>query len=130
MTGISCNAGGSCFDKLLYRLGSNGALHFSDFVLRKGDETMGGILARLAAILVSIQIVMLSVCPADAISVDLAKKCREMAVKAHPPTLPGTKPYARAERDYFRECVSKNGEMPTNDTQKAAPPADQEAPKE
>ena len=45
--------------------------------------------------------------PAVAISVDLAKKCREMAIKAHPPESPGTKAYAQAERDFFRECVAK-----------------------
>ena len=91
---------------------------------------MGGIFGYLATFLVFAQIVVLSVSPADALSVDVAKKCREMAVKAHPRTLPGTKPYAQAERDYFRECVAKNGEMPTNDTQQAPPPAVQEAPKE
>ena len=90
---------------------------------------MGSIFACLATSLVFALIVVLSVSAADALSVDLAKRCREMAVKAHPRTLPGTKPYAQAERDYFRECVAKNGEMPTNDTQQAAPPAVQEAPK-
>jgi hypothetical protein len=33
----------------------------------------------------------------------LAKKCREMAIEAHPPARAGTKPYAQAERDFFRE---------------------------
>lgn len=49
--------------------------------------------------------------PAVAISADLAKKCREMAIKAHPPAPAGTKPYAQAERDFFRDCVAKNGQM-------------------
>jgi hypothetical protein len=55
---------------------------------------------------------ILSVGPAAlAISVDLAKKCRDMAVKAHPPAPAGTRAYAEAERVYFRQCVTKNGNM-------------------
>jgi hypothetical protein len=49
--------------------------------------------------------------PALAISVELAKKCREMAVKAHPPAPAGTKAYAEAQRGYFRQCVTNNGNM-------------------
>jgi hypothetical protein len=45
------------------------------------------------------------------VSAELAKKCREMAVKAHPPQPAGTSPYAAAQRDYFRECVAKGGNM-------------------
>jgi hypothetical protein len=45
------------------------------------------------------------------VSVELARKCREMAVKAHPTQLAGTTPYAAAQRDYFRECVAKGGNM-------------------
>jgi hypothetical protein len=52
---------------------------------------------------------------AAAISAELAKKCRGMAIKAHPPTQIGTTPYAAAERDFFRDCVSKNGDMPDSD---------------
>lgn len=50
--------------------------------------------------------------PAAAISVDLAKKCRDMAVKAHPPAPAGTSPYAQAEREFFSKCIKNNGEMP------------------
>ena len=47
-----------------------------------------------------------------AISVDLAKKCREMAVKAHPPMPAGSRSgYAAAERNFFRKCVAQNGNM-------------------
>jgi hypothetical protein len=45
------------------------------------------------------------------VSAELAKKCREMAVKAHPTQLAGTSPYAAAQREYFRECVAKGGNM-------------------
>jgi hypothetical protein len=58
---------------------------------------------------------------ADAISVELAKNCRALAIKSHPPTPAGTTPYAQAERDYFRECVDKNGDMPEPPERK--PPA-------
>lgn len=46
-------------------------------------------------------------------SVDLAKKCREMALKAHPPNRVGQKSRAgEAQRQFFGECVSKDGNMP------------------
>ena len=45
------------------------------------------------------------------VTAELAKKCREMAVKAHPTQLAGTSPYAAAQREYFRECVAKGGNM-------------------
>jgi hypothetical protein len=70
-------------------------------------------LTALAAVILPAQSIILSATsPAAAISADLAKKCREMAVKAHPPPIPpGNKAYAQAERAFFRECVSKNGQM-------------------
>ncbi len=50
---------------------------------------------------------------ASAISVELAKKCRALAIKAHPTPTAGTKVTgaAKAERDYFQSCVAKNGKM-------------------
>ena len=50
---------------------------------------------------------------ASAISVELAKKCRAFAIKAHPTPTAGTKATgaAKAERDYFHACVAKNGKM-------------------
>ncbi|HKD28327.1 MAG TPA: hypothetical protein VKC66_20790 [Xanthobacteraceae bacterium] len=49
---------------------------------------------------------------AHAISADLAKKCRELAIKLHPPVLAGSsKGTAQAERDYFRQCVAKGGNV-------------------
>jgi hypothetical protein len=52
--------------------------------------------------------------PVLAISVDLAKKCREMAIKAHPLAPAGTKAYAEAQRAYFRQCVTNDGNMDDN----------------
>ena len=50
---------------------------------------------------------------APAIDAALAKKCRAMAIKAHPPHPAGSKSgYAEAERVYFRDCVAKGGNMP------------------
>ena len=64
----------------------------------------------LSALFVTVQILLLSASPTPAISVDLAKKCRDMAIKAHPRAMPG-KPNAEAERDFFRQCVAKNGQI-------------------
>ena len=56
--------------------------------------------------------------PAAAISADLAKKCRNMAIRAHPPPIPpGNKAYAQAEIEFFRQCVSRNGQVPDNGAQ-------------
>lgn len=51
--------------------------------------------------------------PASAITVELAKKCRDMAIKAHPYQLPGVKGpgTAAAERDYYNDCIAKDGNM-------------------
>jgi hypothetical protein len=53
--------------------------------------------------------------PARAISAELAKKCREMAIKAHPPAPVGT-PYAAAERQYYLDCVAKGGKVEEKST--------------
>lgn len=50
--------------------------------------------------------------PAAAITIELANKCREMAINSHPPPVPvGNKAYAAAERSFFQECVKRNGDM-------------------
>ncbi|HEY9716108.1 MAG TPA: hypothetical protein V6C69_01460 [Trichormus sp.] len=55
------------------------------------------------------------VSPASAISVELAKKCRDMAIKTHPPTVPGAKKgSAEAERVFYQSCIT-NGENRSND---------------
>ena len=85
---------------------------------------MGNFVTVAAIVLIAQVIVLSAATPAAAISADLAKKCRQMAIKAHPPPVPlGNKAYAQAQRDFFRECVAKNGEMPNTDV--AKPPADQ-----
>lgn len=45
-------------------------------------------------------------------SADLAKKCRALAIKAHPPALAGQRSgTAAAERAYFLACLKKGGDM-------------------
>jgi hypothetical protein len=63
--------------------------------------------------------------PASAITVKLAKKCRDMAIKAHPPALPGAKKgSAQAEREFYRNCILNGGIGSDDDTHNsAAPPA-------
>ena len=46
------------------------------------------------------------------ISANLAKKCRQMMVNAHPPQPFTHSNYGQAERSYFNTCISHNGHMP------------------
>jgi hypothetical protein len=49
--------------------------------------------------------------PAGAITAEVAKKCRELAIQAHPPQPAGTIPYSEEERAYFKECVNSTGSL-------------------
>jgi len=50
--------------------------------------------------------------PSLSITAELAKKCRELAIKAHPTQRAGTRSSTGEEqRAYFRDCVAKNGDM-------------------
>ena len=49
--------------------------------------------------------------PASAITAEVAKKCRELAIQAHPPQPAGTIAYREAERGYFKECVNSTGSL-------------------
>jgi hypothetical protein len=80
-------------------------------------------LTLITAFAVVVQVVLLvETPPAAAISADLAKKCRDMAIKAHPPELPGGKPYGAAERDDYNKCISNNGQMPDDGPPKSSLP--------
>jgi len=71
----------------------------------KVGRTVGLILATVVALSVASA-------PAPAITAELAKKCRALAIKAHPYHPPGQKSgTAQAERDYFQQCVAKGGDM-------------------
>ncbi len=79
---------------------------------------MGSSKKCLAALIVAALAMGTGVNPAGAISVELAKKCRALALKAHPYKMPG-EPGAgtgAAEREYFNECVAKGGNMPSEPT--------------
>jgi hypothetical protein len=79
-------------------------------------------LVTVAALTIPAHIMGSATSPAVAISVELAKKCRDMAIKAHPPPSSlGGKAYAQAERSFFSECVSRNGQMPEAGAQKREP---------
>jgi hypothetical protein len=50
--------------------------------------------------------------PAFAVSAELAKKCREMAIKAHPTALAGAKTgSAKAQREFYQNCIAKDGKI-------------------
>ena len=45
------------------------------------------------------------------ISVELAKKCRAMAIEAHPTQLYGMNGSATPQREYYNACVARDGNM-------------------
>ena len=63
------------------------------------------------------------------ISADLAKKCRAMMVTAHPTQMFGTAGTAAVQRDYFRQCISRQGRMDNAEpsTTGQASPTDQKS---
>lgn len=82
----------------------------------------------LAISLAAISFASAGATPAAATSVELAKKCRDLALKAHPYKLPGGPGpgSAAAERAYFSACVVRGGNVqhePTDANQSKAAPA-------
>jgi hypothetical protein len=86
---------------------------------------MTNVVRRVGPLLLVLPVVAVcSAVPAAAISLELAKKCRDIAVKAHPPPIRlGNRAYAQAERDLFAQCVAKNGHIdnpnPSNESDTA-----------
>ena len=73
------------------------------------------------AVLAMIAVMCAAATPASAISVELAKKCRALMLKAYPYELPGNrKGNSEAQREYFNKCVANEGNMPAE--AKAAEP--------
>jgi hypothetical protein len=78
------------------------------------------VLAMLVVLLLPAPAVLAETAPpnrpktAGPISAELAKKCRALAIKAHPTKPAGSKngAYAQAQRDYFQDCITKGGNMP------------------
>ena len=49
---------------------------------------------------------------APAPTAEVAKKCREMMIKAYPPVRPGSKTgNAQQQREYFQTCIAQKGKM-------------------
>jgi len=49
---------------------------------------------------------------ASAPTAELAKKCREMMIKAYPPVPAGSSTgHMLQQREYFRTCIAQNGKM-------------------
>jgi hypothetical protein len=74
---------------------------------------MAAILNRLGALVLLIACILPSTGgPAPAVTAELAKKCRSLALKAQPFRRAGAaKGTAQAERDYYRDCIAKEGKM-------------------
>ena len=72
---------------------------------------MAAILRRLGALILIITCALpASMKPAPALTAELAKKCRSLALKVQPPRRAGTaKGSAQAQRDYYHECIAKEG---------------------
>ena len=67
----------------------------------------------VTGILIGIALVIMTARPAPAISVELAKKCRGMALQKYPYKPVGTpgKGDAQAEREYYSKCIANGGNM-------------------
>jgi len=49
---------------------------------------------------------------AFAISVAIAKKCRELAVKTYPPRQAGSRQgNSQAEREFYKSCIARDGKI-------------------
>ena len=75
------------------------------------------ILRRLGAlILIAACALQVASGPAPAITAEIAKKCRDLAIKVQPYRRAGTaQGTAQAERDYYRDCIAKEGKMDDGD---------------
>jgi hypothetical protein len=81
-------------------------------------------LIAIVATAAALEVLRLSASPAFALTAELAKKCRDLAIAAHPTQLAGTSAYAAAQRDFFNQCIAKNGDMDSgNPGGNNAPPA-------
>lgn len=73
---------------------------------------MAPIFKAVSALVVAAFLVASAAPSALAITVELAKKCREMAVKTYPPKPAGSsKGSAQAERDFYQNCLAKDGKV-------------------
>lgn len=76
-----------------------------------------GSIVRAAAVATALAVSMPE--PTSAITVELAKKCRDLAIKSHPPAVAGSRTgTAEAEREFYRACVAKGGNVTSDDVKK------------
>ena len=64
---------------------------------------------------------LLTAQPSAAISADLAKKCRQLMIKAHPPHPFSKSHSAEMERTYFKKCIANGGNMPDLSDERHSP---------
>jgi hypothetical protein len=63
-------------------------------------------------LLVICALTVIAVAPASAkVSPDLAAKCKQMALQAHPADLPDKAAAAHLRRSYYRLCIRRRGNM-------------------
>jgi hypothetical protein len=81
--------------------------------LSEEDTPMAKAIIKLAAFAgFALVLALAGTKPSVSITAELAKKCRAMAIKAHPTQPAGTKSnFGEEQRTYFRECVAKDGKM-------------------
>ena len=77
------------------------------------EASMSSLRSYVGALMTATLLIFVSVGqPASAITAELAKKCRGMAFKEHPPVRAGSKQgAAKAQQEYYRACVAKDGKM-------------------
>jgi hypothetical protein len=57
--------------------------------------------------------------PASALSAEFAKKCRELAILAHPTAPAGSsKGSSQAQREFYQDCIKKGGDTDSGETKK------------
>ena len=70
---------------------------------------MGKLAGICATIVLTVAVAAVTPQPATAFSAEVAKKCRDLAIKAHPTPTVGSKASGveKAQRDYFQSCVAR-----------------------
>ena len=64
------------------------------------------------AVLFTLCALLSSTMGAFAITAEVAKKCRALAIKAHPTARAGTKGgIEEAQRSFFKDCIAKDGNV-------------------
>ena len=56
------------------------------------------------------------------ITADVARQCRTMMLKAHPTTMYGRTGSAAAQREYYQDCIKRQGKMDDSGSEPANAP--------